>query len=287
MIWFYLSLLSVFALAAAELTQQKLLNTKDGVSARTSAVLTVFFQSLFVLPIVMLSPLRDQLFSIFNPLLLPKLIAVVLVGAVGVVLYMQSFQVKNISISTIFVAFSAVVSTTLGIIFLGESIYPLKFLGILLVLTAIIALNFKNAFLEQKHFFGLLAGICFGVTYTLDKSITQFVPPLIYILWTFFFVSVVEFLMGPREVLKSLKGKPFLFFKPILLSSLGYGIYNFLTFTAYNFGGEVGRIDAINNSQVFLIILFEYFILRHTKGMKRKLITAAIAYTGVVTLGLF
>ncbi len=285
--WFYLSLLSVFALAAAELTQQKLLNTKDAVSARTSAVLTVFFQSLLILPIVIVTSLRNQIFSVFNYSISLNLIAVVFIGAIGIVFYMRSFQVQNISLSTIFVAFSAIVSTSLGIIFFHEGAYPLKFLGILLILVAIIALNFRNTYLEKNHFFGFLAGICFGVTYTLDKSIMIFVPPLVYIFWTFFFVSIVQFLMGPRDVLSSLKDKNLNSYKPILFSSLGYVMYNFLTFTAYNYGGEVGRIDAINNSQVFLIILFEYFILKHTKGMKRKIITAAIAYSGVIILGLF
>jgi drug/metabolite transporter (DMT)-like permease len=59
------------------------------------------------------------------------------------------------------------------------------------------------------------------------------------------------------------------------------------TFVAYSQHGEVGRIDAINNSQVFLILLFEFLVLRHTKGFAIRLLAAAIAFTGVYLLGNF
>ncbi|EFK96195.1 hypothetical protein LDC_1793 [sediment metagenome] len=62
-------------------------------------------------------------------------------------------------------------------------------------------------------------------------------------------------------------------------------LYNFFTFTAYTLGGEVGRVDAINNSQVFLIIMAEYFILKHKDYIFKKLLAAAIAFTGVLVLG--
>ena len=125
------------------------------------------------------------------------------------------------------------------------------------------------------------------MTYTLDKASLLYVPPLVYLFWVFILVPTVGFLMNPKDVIDSLKGKHISFLKPILFSGLGYIFYNICTFYAYTVGGEVGRIDAINNSQVFLIILFEYFALKHSKGMARKLVTAVIAYAGVLILGLF
>lgn len=286
MSWFYLSLLSVFGLAAAELLQQKLLNDKNAVNERTSAVLTFLVQALFVLPFILFSPLHREFFAIFNPAIRFNVIAVTVIGAVAMIFYLKSFRVKNISISAIFVACSTIISTSLGILFFQESTSLLKYLGIALVLLSIISLNIKNATLEKNHFYGLLAGIGFGINYTLDKGSLMYVHPLVYLFWVFLFVALLGFLLGPRDVLSCLKGKNFTILKPIIASGFGYVLYNVCTFFAYTYGGEVGRIDAINNSQVFLIILFEYFILKHSKGMGRKLLTAAIAYTGVVILGL-
>ena len=141
--------------------------------------------------------------------------------------------------------------------------------------------------MEKNHFFGLIAGAMFGVGYTIDKSILQTINPLVYILWAFFLVSLWGFLFNPKQVISSVKSKPMSALIPVVISGVGYFLYNFFTFSAYRLGGEVGRIDAINNSQVFLIILFEYFVLNHSSSIKRKLITAVIAYAGVFLLGFY
>ena len=177
------------------------------------------------------------------------------------------------------------VSTTLGIIFFNESTSIAKFVGILLVLAAIISLNYKNAILEKNHFFGIAAGLLFGIVYTLDKGIVFHVNPLIYIMWTFVLISFWAFLLKPKEIISAVNIKKITNFKFILISAFFYFIFNIATFNPYVFGGEVGKIDAINNSQVFLIILFEFFILKHRQSIGRKLITAVIAYSGIVLLG--
>jgi drug/metabolite transporter (DMT)-like permease len=270
MSWFTLALGSVFALATAELMQQYLLNKKIAFTERTSFVLTVLFESIFMLPILLFFADKSKFFTIFSTNILPRFAAVALLGSIGYIFYFKSFKVKSISFSSIFETCSAVISTILGIILFDESTAPLKFLGIVLILFAVVLLNIKNASLEKNNFFGLLAGACFGMTYTLDKSIIRSVPPVIYMFWLFLFISLISTLFNPKEVLSSLKNKSFSAYYPVVISAFGYAIYHFFTFTAYTHGGEVGRIDAINNSQVFLIILFEYFILKHTKSTKRK-----------------
>jgi drug/metabolite transporter (DMT)-like permease len=152
------------------------------------------------------------------------------------------------------------------------------------VLFSIILLNYKSSIIEKNHFYGLGAGVIFGILYTLDKSITFDIHPLIYIFWSFMMIAVWGFVLGRKEVIESLKNKKFNNFKPIIFSGVAYFLYNFFTFTAYTFGGEVGRIDAINNSQIFIIILFEFFILRHTKGVFIKIISTILAVVGIFIL---
>lgn len=285
--WFTLSLFSVIALATAELVQQNLLNTKTPFTARTSAVLTFLFQSLLTIPIILFTPLKTELFNIFQSNTIFQVIAVTTIASFGMIFYLKSFQVKNISLSTIFVSLSVIVSTFLGIMLFNESTNLIKFVGIFLVLIAIVSLNYKNAILEKNHFYGLLAGLMFGVAYTLDKSIVGHINPVVYIFWAFFLVALLGFLFNPREVIASVKNKHISAFKLIIFSGIGYFLYNLLTFNAYVYGGEVGKVDAINNSQIFLIILFEYFILKHKTSLARKLLTALTAITGILLLGFF
>ncbi len=286
MIWLTLSILSVLALAAAELTQQHLLNLEDPFDPRTSSVLTFLFQSFLTVPFIFILGIEKQIFSIFNLAIFPRVLLVTFISSIAIVFYLKSFKVKNISISSIFISFSVIVATFLGIIFFSESISYLKFLGIALILFAIIIANYKNIILEKNHFYGLVAGLIFGVCYTLDKSIVTHVHPLVYIFWAFFMVAVWGFLVGSKSVVKALRNKKLKAYAPIVVSGTGYFLYNFMTFTAYRFGGEVGRVDAINNSHIFLIILFEFFILKNTKGTAKKLFSAALAIAGIFILGI-
>ena len=285
MTWFVLSLLSIFALATAELVQQHLLNLKNAFDARTSAVLTFLVQAILTIPFLFIFGVANQIFSVFVPAVFPKVLLVSFLGSVAMVFYLKSFQVKNISLSVIFVSFSAIVSTGLGIMIFSESTSGLKFLGIALILVAIIVANYKNAISEKNHWYGLAAGAIFGVCYTLDKSIVASIHPLVYIFWSFSMVAFFGFLLGAKKVILSIKNKKLDAYKPIIFSGVGYFLYNFFTFTAYRFGGEVGRIDAINNSEVFLIILFEFFVMKHTEGTTRKLLSAGLAIMGILILG--
>ena len=285
MTWFAFSLLSILVLALAELAQQYLLHTKKYFDERTSVVLTFLIQSILTIPIIFFSGLKARVYTVFLLDTFPFILLVTLISSFAMIFYLRSFKVNNISISSIFVSLSTVVSTSMGVVFFNEGIYLYKVLGIVLVLLAIISLNVKNLSLEKNHFYGLVAGALFGIAYTLDKKIVQSVDPIIYIFWVFTLVAFFGFLFNPKAVIDMVKNARFEYYRPILISGIGYFLYNFFTFSAYKVGGEVGRVDAINNSQVFLIILVEYFIIRHKDNISRKLISAGIAFTGVMILG--
>jgi len=285
MTWFFLSLLSIFAIATAELTQQHLLNAKNSLDEKSSTVFTLLFQTLVVFPLIFIFGEAHNIFSVFDRDILPKILLVTFISYFSIIFYFKSFKVKNISVSTIFVSFSAIVSTFLGIIFFSESTSYLKFLGIGLILIAIILINYKKVIIERNHFYGLIAGFIFGIAYTIDKSIVLDIDPLVYMFWLFLIISVWGFFFSGKSIFKAVRDKRAFPFKSIIVSGLGYVLYNLFTFIAYRNGGEVGRVDAINNAEVFLIILFEFFILRHTEGTARKLLSAGLAIAGILILG--
>jgi len=285
MSWFFFSLISITALATAEVLQQRILN-KNKMSETLSTVLTFGLQSLFSLAIIFIVGYSSQLFSILNKEVFPYFIASTILATYGTLFYFKSFKVKNISISAIFTSFSAVVSTSLGILMLGESTNMWKYVGIGLVLTAIIILNINNVRLEKNHFYGLLAGIFFGSTFVFDKLIvTNDIHPIVYLFWSFTIIALIIYLFNLKDIKKGFTKTKIRHLKPIFISGVGYLLYNLCTFMAYSVGGEVGKVDAINNSQIFLIIVFEYLILKQKEDVVRKIVTAIIAFTGVLILG--
>jgi drug/metabolite transporter (DMT)-like permease len=283
--WFFLSLISVIAISGADLLQQHLLQVKDPLNERASTVLILLVQSFLSLPLIFLLGLHTEFAKLLDLQLFLKFLLVAAVGSSGVLLYFKSLKVKNISLSVVLAMFSVVVSTTLGIIFFHESTHILKFFGIVLIMLAVILVQWKNNLLEKNHFFALAAGISFGISYTLDKSIVTQINPLLYIFVGFLLSAITSFLFGPFKVIDSIKNKPLKSFRPIVLSGLGYFLFNLFTYLSYLYGGEVGRVDAINNTSVFLIILFEFFVLKETTSLGKKIITALIAFAGVAVLG--
>lgn len=285
--WFYLSLISIFALATAELSQQHILHTKNKFDERTSGALTFLIQAIFTVPIIFIFGLDAEIFNIFESEVIKYVLLTNLIASIAMIFYLRSFKVNNISFSSIFVSISVIVSSLIGITWFGESVNVLKFVGILLILIAIVGVNYKNIHIEPNHKWGLVAGIMFGLTYSLDKFIVNKIEPLIYIFWGFIFVSLFAFIQSPRKIYKEVKASNIRDYAPIFISGVGYFIYNICTFYAYRLGGEVGKIDAINNSQIFLIILFEYIIFKHTQGVFRKIAFALIAFIGIFILGNF
>lgn len=287
MLWFILSITSVLALATAELLQQRLLNKRDAFSEQTSGVLTFFFQAILSLPIFLFISSPEEMTAVFQPDIFFRLVLLGTLASIGMRFYLRSFKVKSISFSAIFGSISVVVSTVLGIIFFQETTHVMKFIGIALVLSAIVLLNYRNVHLERNHFYSLLSGIIFGVCFTLDKSIVTVLPLWVFVFWNFLIVSLIGFLMNAKHIVTAVKGKPLSAYKLIIVSGIAYFIYNLCTFSAYQVGGEVGKVDAINNTAVFFIIAFEYLILMHKMSIKRKVFAAIIAYIGIALLGLF
>ncbi len=283
--WFLFSVLSIFFLAISEIIQQYLLNLKDAFSPRVSATLTFLVQSFIALLLLFVFNIEDQIFLIFDFSIFLKLLLVSFLSSISMILYLKSFKVRSISFSLIFVSFSVVISTLLGIIFFSESVNFLKFLGIAFIMLAIILVNYKNASLEKNSFYGLLAGFIFGFNYFLDKSIILEIHPLIYIFWNFFMIVVWGFIFNIKDFINSIKFKRISDYKFILFSGIGYFLFNLFTFMAYSHGGEVGRVDAINNSQIFLIIFFEFLILRQRDNIKSKIVISLLAVIGVCILG--
>lgn len=286
MSWFLLALGAVFTLAIAELTQQKLLTKADAAySPRTSSVLTFLVQWILAIPVVLLCFTQEQVFGWINSTLSLQVLCVTALASIAMVFYLKSFVVKSISFSQIFGTTSVIVSTALGIALFSESTSLVKFAGIALVLLAIVILAYKNTHVEKNNYYALLSGLIFGICFTLDKSITMHVEPVVYVFWSFILVAIFGFLLRPREVVKSVREVGYHGLTPIVISGVGYFLYNILTFSAYRAGGDVGSVDAINNTVVFLVIGFEFLIMRRRHSLWRKLLTALLACLGVAMLG--
>lgn len=169
MTWLLFAFLSLFALVGSELSQKISLTGKKNLSAITNNFYVWTFQGIGGL--VLALALGGFLIPTDTQVWLKLLLNGVIYFIAGT-LYYTSYKANSASISIILGSFSAIVSTSLGILFLGEEFSLLKLLGVALVLAGIAYVNYsKELKFSLPNLYALGGGIAFGIAYTVDKSI--------------------------------------------------------------------------------------------------------------------
>ena len=214
-----------------------------------------------------------------------KLIPLSIVYFLGGTFYYQSFKSNSVSISAVLATISSVITTTLGILWFGESTNIYKFVGAFIVFLAIIIVNYqKKLHFDKYNLYALLGGLFYGVAYATDKYFVISTSPDFYQIALCFGVGMASFVFRPKQIISELK----LFQKKLIPSIVSAVIFFFMyqkfLFWAISIGGEVGRIDVLNNTTIFVVILLEVFLLKERKDLKRKIFAAIVATIGATIL---
>jgi len=163
----------------------------------------------------------------------------------------------------------------------------LKFVGSLIIIGSIIYLNYeKGSKWNKANNYALAGAGLYGIGFTIDKAFSLSLTPHIYQILFAFSIGLTGLLFRKKQIISDLKKVELSTLKIMGVSALTFFIWNKLNFVAYSVGGEVGRIDSINNSVIFLIILMEFFFLKDRSNLKKKILSAVIAMAGVTMLGL-
>lgn len=281
--WFIYSLLSLFLLAGYEISQKISLTQKVNISAVTNNFYVWMLQG--VIGLVLAIVLGQFSLNIDSATIL-KLGLIGLVYFAGGTLFYTSYKGNSPSISLILGTVSVVFSSAFGIIFLQDSFTVAKIVGVALIMFAILFVNFNRAERFNKYnLFALLGGVCFGVAYTIDKSIVVTLSPYMYLALMCFSVAFVSLVFGGRVIVKESKMMVARNFVPIMSAGLFCSAFNLFTFFSYRNGANVGIADAMNNSSIFIVILLEILLLKDRSNLVRKLVAACVAIAGIVVIG--
>lgn len=279
-LWFVFALLSIAALTGAELSQKVSMSNKKDISAITNNFFVWTLQGIFGL---ILTAFLSDFTLPQNENIVWKFLLVGIVYFLGGTFYYTSYKANSASLSIVLGSFSVIVSTTLGILFLGEQLNLLKALGIIAVLIAIFIVNYsKGAKLSKYNYFALAGGFAFGLAFSIDKSfVIGNIYPTLYVGLLCLTVALISLLLGYKTIKNDVKGLVLADYKPMFLSAVFGTMFNTFTFFAYLNHGDVGKVDAMNNSVVFFVILFEVLLLKERTNLKKKLLAAAIAVLGI------
>lgn len=281
--WFFYVLISILCFAAIELLYKTYVEINQKIAANSLSVLTNLW-------IAGLSLIVLILFKI--PIVSPSLpVGAIIINALLYVLasgiYYESYKHIPASIATILGMSSAIVSTVLGIQFFGESTNIMKFIGLGLIMLSVVILYWEKSRINVKYYlFALAAGSLFGCAYMLDKYIITVAHVDI---WQFLFISVcfaipMKLMINIRTFftsVNSLTMKSHVF--AIYIGACNVTAY-YCVYRAYQLGGEVGKIDALNNISIFAIILGEFYLFHDRTNLRNKIIAASICVVGAVML---
>ncbi|MBF0208619.1 MAG: EamA family transporter [Oligoflexia bacterium] len=284
-LWFLLTLGGVLFVSFAEIAQKIVISGKSEISAETNNFIVWGIQSFFAFIFIIFFASHD--FSLLSHIPLNFLLIIPVLYFWGGTLYYSSYKEGSVSISNILVGISSVVSTFLGITFFGESSNLYKLIGLLLIIIAIVFVNYsKNQKLTRSNLLALAGGVIFGLTFTFDKRFVLNIGPHLYQFLLCFSVAAISLVFRGKKIISELKNVKIADLKVMFMSATFFFGYNKLLFWAYQNSGEVGRIDAINNTVIFFVIVLEFLILKERSNMFRKFVAAVIAFTGVTLLAL-
>jgi len=282
--WFFITLLSIIAVAIAEIAQKISITSKKDFSSETINFLVAGVQLLLSIVFVFLF-VREASFGLSVSEATLILVSGFLSFFFFKFLY-GSYKGNSVSISQVIYSFSVFVSTSLGIILFQESITLAKILGIILVVLAVIIVSFKRGEkLSKYNLLALLSALVYGLLTTIDKSLSISINIHVYQILSVFSFMVFSLVLAPRKIVREIRQVDFPIIKTIIISAIGFTIFNKLTYLAYSVGGEIGKVDAVNNTSLFLIIVLEVLILKDRSNLKKKIIGSLLAVMGVMILG--
>ena len=280
--WFILALISVFAIAGSEISQKISLTHKANISAVTNNFVVWTLQGIGGLLLAISFHQLNTSLSLNDYL---RLFAVAVAYFFGGTFFYTSYKSNSPSISIILGSVSIVISTSLGIILFRENSSFQKFIGIAIILISIIIVNYtKKERINKYNFFAFLGGAFYGLAYTLDKSNVLRTNPTIYVALMSFSVAIISLIIRPFHIIKEVKKLKKTNYYSMFSAAFFGTLFNLFTFLSYSKGGNVGIVDAMNNSSIFLIIFLEILILKDRSKLKKKIVCAVFILLGIILL---
>jgi len=283
--WLILTILSVFAVALADIAQKITLTNKINISAITNNF--YLWLSISVMALITSLIFKFKLPTDFI-LTIPIMLKFVINGLCYFVagsFYYQSYKGNSVALSVILASVTSIVTTIAGILFFAESTALLKFIGSGLILVAIIVVNYtKNQKLDKYNIYALSGGILYGISYSLDKDLVGSMNPLIYQAIICFLVAFFSLIFRPKLIFKETKLIDKIAIKSMLGAAFLFYLFQVCLFNAYKYGGEVGKISFISNTSIFLVFILEMILLKNTSNLFKKIIGSIIVFSGATLI---
>lgn len=289
-----LVLFATLCLGIAEASSSKLLK-------RFSKLNSIGFMLIGSIFPILLAITYNFIFKVeYTPLTIRDIVLIFFVSCIYFFankVYYQSYKTESASTSTVLMMFSIVVSTILGQLLFKEIITLQQWIGILIVLIAVLWINiggftkehilnlFKPSKGKQYAIIGAcLYGLGFGLTKLIVTDINPHYYQLIDNLIALPLFLIFSFNSAKEQIKVVLNPKVFISFIPIMLL---YFLYNKLKYSAFSLNIQLPVADAVDNTVVFVILAMEFFIFKERdRDIKQKILISILAFIGILLISI-
>lgn len=281
MSWIFLALIGILFISVSSLFERVLLKEEQSDPFTYSIVFQLLIAALFFICIAFtgfhLPPLKP---------LIPYLFLMAVLYSLGNWLGFKGLKTTEASETSILWSSKSIWTMMTAIIFLNEPVDLKRIIGMLLIITAIIIINWKGKVwkLNKGHFFILIAALCYGIAFTNDAFLLNHFEVLSYSAIAFLFPPLLLLIIRPKTIIKF---KLFLDKKRLLLitiASFFLGIGTLAVYSSYQQGGDASQVIPINQSSVVLIVLLSYIFLKERGRFPQKVIGSLLVFVGVLLL---
>lgn len=211
--------------------------------------------------------------------------------AVAPSLYYRSLKHLPLSEATILYTLTGMYTLIFGISLGYEPLYPVRILGAVVVLAAVMLVTRKEGRWKLNQYAWMLVGstVLYGAAAVTDHIIITKVqvPTLLFQSINFGVPAVIMMLLNPRSISKisgivSDRGMRML----VPLNGAFFMISFFSIFEAYRTGGAASQVNIVLATETVLTVLLSALVLKERKFLNIKILASVVASAGVYLLTL-
>jgi len=279
--WQILVAVSVVTNSVSVLLQKVML--KD--DKTDSVAFSIVFQIFTGLLILIYSLIRGFSVPDLVPLF-PNLILMTVLYGAGNIFIFKALKTSEASQFTIIFATRTIWSITAAVLFLGEVFTTKQLLGIMLILSSILLVTWKDKLsLGKGTLFSLSAATFFGLAFANDAFIVRNFDVPSYMAIAFIIPALAVWALFPQSTIKM---KPMLekeFLKKLGILGIFYAVSALTIFFAYQIGRNAAQIAPLNQTSMILTVMLAIVFLKERSNLGRKLLGLALSFIGILLLG--
>lgn len=283
--WLFLTLLAITARATYSIAT-KVLSKDVEVSPITHSLLLTTFAGLLS---VIISPFVGgiSLNGVSNYVL--PTVLMIISQAFGNVLFFLG--IKKLDAGTTQIAFSSILiwGAILSVVFLGSVFSPVQLLGIILMLIAILVVQYKQGKLDLNSSFLYIVGsaILFAIFQVASADLSKTLSTGTYLVLAYLGPSLIIgslYFKSIKKDFKLLKSQLKNTSSKTLFASGTSLLYFVFSYLAYRYAPDRGVVVVLLTSQVVLSVIFGILFLKERDNRFRKLLAGVLAFIAGVLI---